>query len=104
MLHIGIGEQRKGREVIYDQLPEGVCPCHSQHAGGWWAVSFTLPAEFLREKTGCELKPGMAMRGNFYSCGGVEGNEHYGMFKPYDDLPKPDYHRPERFTAMKLGE
>ena len=100
VMHIGLGEGRHGRTVL-KAIPEGFNPTHSEHRGGWWAVSYTIPADFLKEHFGVTPAAGQAMRGNFYKCGDLTGHIHYCMFKPYD-TPKPDYHRPEQFASMLL--
>ena len=100
VMHIGLGEGRHGRAVL-KAVPAGFNPTHSAHKGGWWAVSYTIPADFLKERFGVTLSAGQRMRGNFYKCGDMTGHIHYCMFKPYD-TPKPDYHRPEQFAAMVL--
>ena len=101
VMHIGIGEGRHGRRV-FDAIPEGFNLSHSQHKGGWWAVSYTIPASFLKEHFGAALASGVQMRGNFYKCGDLSAHVHYCMFKPYD-TPRPDYHRPEQFADIVLA-
>ncbi len=99
--HIGLGDGRHGRTVL-QAVPAGFNATHSEHRGGWWAVSYTLPADFLRDSFGVGLRPGLAMRGNFYKCGDRMRRPHYCMFKPYD-TPQPDYHRPELFADFRLS-
>ena len=101
VMHIGLGEGRHNRTVLRS-IPEGFNATHSLHQGGWWAVSYTIPASFLKEHFGVTLKKGMKMRGNFYKCGDDTAHVHYLMFKPYD-TPKPDYHRPEQFAEFVLA-
>ena len=98
-VHLGIGVERHGR-TVYDELPEGMNVVSSRHEGGWWAVSYTVPADFLREVFGLTLASGLEMRGNFYKCGDGTDMPHYGMFKGYFDVEQPDYHRPERFARF----
>ena len=100
MTHLGLGDGRFGRMVIHT-LPEGMNMTHSEHNGRWWAISYTLPTEFIREKLGAELMINRAMKGNFYKCGDKTAHPHWLMFKPYD-TEKPDFHRPEQFTDMTL--
>ncbi len=97
-VHLGIGVERHGRTVYRGELPEGMNVVSSKHEGGWWAVSYTIPASFLREVFGAELASGQNLRGNFYKCADGTAAPHYGMFKGYFDVPAPDYHRPERFA------
>ena len=101
VMHIGVGEGRHGRTVC-QTVPEGFEITHSEHRAGWWAVSYTIPAEFIAEHFGATLRRGMPLKGNFYCCGDDARHAHYGMYKGYD-LPAPDYHRPELFADMRLG-
>lgn len=103
VVHLGIGTGRHGRNT-FKTLPEGISIQASEHKGAWWAVSYFIPAEFIKAHFGVELKAGMKMRGNFYKCADGAAFPHYGMFKGYFDVPAPDYHRPERFCFFVLGE
>lgn len=98
VMHIGLGQSRYDR-TICAEIPAGFEPSHSEHNGAWWAVGYTIPADFIREHFGVTLSAGMVLRGNFYKCGDMTEHPHYGMFKPYD-LPKPDFHRPELFADL----
>lgn len=100
VMHIGLGEGRHGRTVL-KAIPEGFNATHSDHNGGWWAVSYTIPAAFLKEHFGVTPAAGQQMRGNFYKCGDLSAHVHYCMFKPYN-TPKPDYHRPEQFASLAM--
>ena len=100
VMHIGLGDGRHGR-TVFREIPEGFNPTHSRHEGAWWAVSYTIPTAFLKERFGVVPAKGLGMRGNFYKCGDLTGHAHYLMFKPYD-TPKPDYHRPEQFASLLL--
>ena len=100
IVHRGVGDGRYGR-LVMSVLPEGMNVTHSDHSGGWWAVSYTLPADFIRSKLDGDIQINQAMRGNFYKCGDKTAHPHYVMFKPYD-TEKPDYHRPELFAPMTL--
>ncbi|NLG25247.1 MAG: hypothetical protein GX558_07810 [Clostridiales bacterium] len=101
VLHVGVGEGRHGRQVL-TSLPDGFSPSHSVHRGRWWAVMYTVPAGFLRDRFGVALKSGLRMAGNFYKCGDLTAQPHWGMWQPYD-LPQADFHRPELFGAIALG-
>ena len=100
VMHIGLGEGRHGRTVL-KAIPEGFNATHSDHNGGWWAVSYTIPAAFLKEHFGVTPAAGQQMRGNFYKCGDLSAHVHYCRFKPYN-TPKPDYHRPEQFASLAM--
>lgn len=97
--HIGIGAGRHARFKLTSAPPD--FDIHSsEHAGGWWAVSYTLGAAFLREHFGDCLKPGAEMRGNFYKCD-ESIHPHFGTCFPVK-AEKPDFHRPEFFGKLLL--
>lgn len=99
VVHLGVGVGRHGR-TTFTALPEGIEIQASDHKGAWWAISYFIPAQFLKEYFDVELKEGMKMRGNIYKCADGSEQPHYGMFKGYFDVPSPDYHRPERFATF----
>lgn len=99
---LGLGTGRHGR-FVHRQLPDGFDPSHSDHRGAWWAISYTIPAGFLKDRLNIALVPGGKLRGNFYKCGDAAQIPHYGMFRSYD-LPQPDFHRPELFAEFLLEE
>ena len=98
--HIGLGEGRAPRRV-WTEVPEGFDVSVSRHAGGWWAVRYTIPAAFLREIYGGVPAPGAAMRGNFYKCD-ESLHPHFGAWNPVT-TPQPDFHRPECFGVLRLA-
>ena len=100
VMHIGIGDSRFGRNVL-SEIPVGFNPVSSKHTGRWWAVSYTIPANFLKEYFAFEPQSGVHIRGNFYKCGDRERHAHHVMLHPYD-IEKPDYHRPDLFADMTL--
>jgi len=100
VMHIGVGTGRYNR-TVFREIPPFFAPSHSVHEGGWWAISYTIPAVFIKAVFGAELRPGGKMRGNFYTCGDKTRHIHYGMFRPYD-LPAADFHRPELFASFEL--
>ncbi len=100
VMHIGIGDGRYGRNV-FSEIPAGFNPVSSAHKGSWWAVSYTIPADFLKDHFDFTPHSGAPMRGNFYKCGDRERHIHHLLFHPYA-IEKPDYHRPELFADMIL--
>jgi hypothetical protein len=75
----------------------------SAFRGGWWAVSYTVPAELLAEQfPGLKLQSGLRMEGNFYTCADLSDTPHYGSWNRIDN-PFPDYHRPEGFGELVLA-
>ena len=98
--HVGVGDGRHGR-YVYDSDSEGFGFRSQIVRGEWWSVSYALPARFLRERFGAELRSGLSMRGNFYKCGDGAERPHWGMWSPYD-LARADFHRPELFADITL--
>lgn len=97
--HIGIGEGRGNRQK-FSSPPDGFIVTHSEHYGGWWAVSYELDVQFLQAHFGNCLLPGQEMRGNFYTCD-ESIHPHFGACFPVK-AQKPDFHRPEFFGSMML--
>ena len=73
------------------------------HEGGWWALSYTVPARLIEEVYGQKLHPGLVMGGNFYKCADLYQFPHYGSWNPVHS-PTPDFHRPESFGQLILAE
>ena len=99
VMHIGFGEGRNGRTVLQEP-PAGLNVMHSLHKGEWWAVSYTVPIALIRSFTGCELKSGLSMKGNFYTCD-ESVHPHFGVWNPVK-ADHPDFHRPECFGDLTL--
>ncbi len=74
------------------------------YRGPFWQVSYRVPYEYLRR-----LEPtfhpsaGWIMRGNFYKCGEQTEHSHFMVWSEIH-TPQPDYHRPEYFGELVLGE
>lgn len=100
---LGIGPDRDDRENL-NAAPEGMRILHSAHKGGWWAVSYFIPASFLRERFSAELGEGKVMRANFYCCGDKTQYPHFGQWKAMDPALQPaaDFHRQEWFGTLRL--
>lgn len=102
VMHLGLGAGRPGRQV-FSALPALVAPVHSEHDGAWWAVAYALPHAFLRAQfPAWNPRPGAIMRGNFYACDETL-HPHFGCWRPVQ-APRPDFHRPECFGELILGE
>ena len=99
-LHLGLGEGRPNRVKVREKLPEGFRVSASVHAGGWWAVSYTIPMSWIEETFGRRLVGGQAMRGNFYKCDETI-HPHFGTWAPVTK-EHPDFHRPECFQPLVL--
>lgn len=94
-MHIGIGKGRAGR-YVFDQVPDGIKAEHSEHHGAWWAVSYSIPFEFLTGIFG--HLPEREMRGNFYCCD-ESIHPHFGTWNRVI-ADQPDFHRPECFGRI----
>lgn len=97
---IAVGEGREGRMPL-ESCPEGMDIRASKHAGGWWAVAYTLPFALIEALYGRPFAPG-AMRANFYKCD-ESIHPHFGSWNPID-APAPDFHRPECFGELIFSE
>ena len=98
---IAVGPDREHR-VPLERCPGGMDIRASRHGDGWWAVAYTVPFALLEALFGRRPVPGMAMRGNFYTCD-ESIHPHFGSWNPIE-APAPDFHRPECFGELVLGE
>ena len=98
---IGLGEGREDRTRL-GECPPGMDFCASRHAGGWWAVAYTVPFALIEALFGRRLAPGAAFSGNFYCCDETL-HPHFGSWNTIE-APAPDFHRPECFGRLTLGE
>ncbi|MBR1820743.1 MAG: hypothetical protein IJ769_03885 [Clostridia bacterium] len=96
---IGIGPDRDHRRRL-TECPVGMAFRASAHAGGWWAVAYTVPFALIETLFGRRLEPGASFRGNFYCCD-ESIHPHFGSWNPID-APTPDFHRPECFGRLVL--
>lgn len=96
---IGLGDNRFGR-LLMVELPESMNLQASHHRGGWWAVSYTLTTELIRDIFDRAPVPGDVMRGNFYKCD-ESIHPHFGSWAPIMHF-QPDFHRPEWFGELEL--
>lgn len=102
VFHIGLGAGRGNRRVL-NELPLGWDYSLSAHENGWWAVSYTVPMDWIAQICrGNRPAPGDQWIGNFYSCD-ESIHPHFGChFEITSD--EPDFHRPEWFGRMILSE
>ncbi len=99
--HIGLGESRRDRYVYKSAIPNMQI---NSAAGenGVWAVCFNVPATFIRELYGDFPKAGDIMSANFYKCS-EDIHPHFGVWNTFA-APRPDFHLPEHFGNVVLGE
>lgn len=98
---IAVGPDRNHRTPL-DACPADMHICASAHAGGWWAVAYTVPFGLIEALFTRSLKPGAALRGNFYKCD-ESIHPHFASWNPID-APRPDFHRPECFGKLIVSE
>ena len=98
---IALGADRECRTRLTD-CPNGMNIQASDHAGGWWAVSYTVPFAMIESLFGRKFAPSGAFRGNFYKCD-ESIHPHFGSWSPID-APQPDFHRPECFGRLIFTE
>lgn len=96
--YIGFGSCREDSKSL-PAMPENMIVTASKHAGGWWAVAYTVPMALIVKLYGQRLTGGV-MRGNFYKCD-ESIHPHFGSWSPIEN-PTPDFHRPEYFGEMAL--
>ena len=98
---IGIGADRNNRRRLTECPPEMNFRA-SRHTGGWWAVAYTVPFALIETLYGRRLVPGARFTGNFFCCDETL-HPHFGSWNPID-APEPDFHRPECFGQLMVGE
>jgi hypothetical protein len=102
-MHLAVGTCRHDRSVLPINDYRELFKVKTAVSGKGWALEFHIPLPFLREFfPALELKPGLAMRGNFYKCGDLCARPHYGCWSPIA-LPKPDFHCPDYFGTLIIG-
>lgn len=84
---IGIGPERERREVL-GSCPEGMGIQASRHEGGWWAVAYTVPFDWLEGLYGRPVDRSAGFRGNFYCCD-ESIHPHFGSWSEID-APRPE--------------
>lgn len=98
---IGIGAGRNDRMRL-ESCPEGMDFRASEHDGAWWAVAYTVPYALIEALYGRKFAPGTPFEGNFYCCDETL-HPHFGSWNPIA-APEPDFHRPECFGRLVMGE
>lgn len=97
---IGIGARREGRRRL-EECPSGMGFCASRHAGGWWAVAYTVPFALIEALYARPMAADAPFRGNFYACD-ESLHPHFASWSPIE-APAPDFHRPECFGRLVWG-
>ena len=69
----------------------------SEHTEGGWAITYEIPHEFIRRFfPSYEVKPGIAIRGNFYKCGDLTERPHFLAWNPFPE-ERHTFHDPDNF-------
>lgn len=77
-------------------------PFESTSGSFKYQITLKIPATsfFAHEAT---FRPGDKFRANFYKCGDKTEIPHFLSWNPID-VPKPDFHQPDFFGQIVLGE
>lgn len=110
-LLLGIGKDRHSRTLVTDVSPEifGIIPCVARESiknykGPLWSIEYSIPFTFIEQYYGKQdFQPGKKMKANFYKCGDKTRYPHFGCWN-WIENPTPDFHRPEFFGDLILGD
>ncbi|MCR5277312.1 MAG: hypothetical protein K6D54_06575 [Bacteroidales bacterium] len=109
-LLVGAGNGREGREAAPASVLAGIDrwaslgdqPFADRLERSCWETALVIPASaFFRH--GLRSFEDLRLRANFYKCGGTDAYKHYLSWAPIS-APKPDFHRPEYFKPLSIGE
>lgn len=101
-LRASFGTERHGRSFLKEMdipMPQ----VKAERTDDGWQVLFTVSVETVKALWGCDISVGDSFRANFYSCGDMTPAPHYASWSPIE-TEKPDFHRPEYFGIMRIGE
>jgi hypothetical protein len=94
---------RKGKKPIHElmsDLPAVMAKKFEDH----WSVDAFFTLSQIKTLFGKDtFETGDVLLGNFYKCGDETPIPHFGMWAPID-LEAPDFHRPEFFGKLIIGE
>jgi hypothetical protein len=103
-MYLSIGTNRHDRRVLGSDDYREVFSVRTAVFDKGWSLEFHIPLSFIKGFFPLlELKPPLAMRGNFYKCGDLCAKPHYGCWSPIA-LAKPDFHCPDFFGILSIGE
>ena len=109
-LMIGAGTSREGRELASPQVLASIGrwaslggrPIPDRLERTCWETALIIPAPAFYRHEFRSLES-LKLRVNFYKCGGTDAYKHYLSWAPIS-APKPDFHRPEYFKPLSIGE
>ena len=94
---------RKGKQPIHElmsDLPAVMAKKFEDH----WSVDAFFTLSQIKTLFGKDtFETGDVLLGNFFKCGDETPIPHFGMWAPID-LEAPDFHRPEFFGKLIIGE
>lgn len=94
---------RKGKQPIHElmsDLPAVMAKKFEDH----WSVDAIFTLSQIKTLFGKDtFETGDVLLGNFYKCGDETPIPHFGMWAPID-LEAPDFHKPEFFGKLIIGE
>ena len=94
---------RKGKQPIHElmsDLPAVMAKKFEDH----WSVDAFFTLSQIKTLFGKDtFETGDVLLGNFYKCGDETPIPHFGMWAPID-LEAPDFHRPDFFGKLIIGE
>ncbi len=97
--HSNIGERRGERSHVSIEGKGVRVRTQISHGEGWKVLLF-IPYSFIDEQY--DKREGV-FKANFYKCGDLTVKPHYATWNPIL-TETPDYHRPEFFGRVVLGE
>ncbi len=102
-LYVGYGQAAPARTRLIRQNFGEIFGVQTFDIPGGWGVELRIPVSFIRifvpEFT---LEAGKTLQANFYKCGDETVKPHYFAWNPVD-LPEPNFHRPDFFGTITLG-
>lgn len=100
-LCLGIGD---GVQRLRTQPEPGLLSPTVFHTPDGWGVEYRVPFDLIALLfPGFTAQPGATLRGNLYKCGDKTLHPHFLAWNPVNS-PTPDFHRPQDFGKMILGE
>ncbi|MDR0599232.1 MAG: hypothetical protein LBG84_04005 [Treponema sp.] len=103
-MYLSLGKDRYDRLDLPEENYRELFQVKTLTGTGGWSLEYRIPLSFLRRFfPSLEPRRGRAMRGNFYKCGDKTARPHFGCWSPID-LPRPDFHCPDFFGDLIIGE
>lgn len=100
-LRASVGPDRHDRRFLRElSLPLPEASAEQREDG--WTLTLSIPAGLIEGLYGETLRPGLRFRGNFYACGDETPAPCYASWNAVE-TETPDFHRPEYFGELALG-